>query len=192
MTAPYDPETLPAACFAFTAPFEGNELFPYLDGNGNITCAIGDMLPDVQALADAFQVDLPAAQTAWDDLKSCPQGFAAPHYQGTTGLRLTPARAMELFEQCAPKYIGMCERNITNFWGLDGNAQKAAFDVFYNAGYFRRFCAALSVRDYASAAAQCHRKETPDPITGDHVPGGISKARNDATKALILTCMEAA
>ena len=83
----------------------------------------------------------------------------------------------------------MCAAHITAFWDLDGAAQVGSHDVQFNAGYFPHMCAALGRRDYVAAAAEANRKVTPD-ADGNQVPGGISKARNNATKALILSAVQ--
>ena len=182
MTAPYTPDTLPQACADFTAQWEGDELWPYLDGAGNVTAGIGDLLKDIPALAKAIGCDLDAATTAWTAVKAMRPGMLPNAYRDATTLRLTVAVSQEEFIQSMPFYVKEAVSHISDFWTLDGNAQVGAVDVFYNAGYFRHMCDALSSRDCAMAAIQCHRLETP-------AAGGIQPARNAATKALILSAI---
>lgn len=170
-----------AAC-EFTAPFEGNSLWPYLDGAGNPTIGVGHLLySDLYAQTLFPGVAVADFAEQWDALRACAPDKSLAFYETATDLRITIQQSLDLFLSDMDCKVNACQRKITGFAALPLRAQMVCVDLEYNTGnvlLFKHFLADLADSDWAGAAGACHRIETP-------APGGVQPDRNTACMALL-------
>lgn len=172
---------LTIACCEFTGPFEGNVLWPYLDGGGNVTIGVGHLLYS-DLYAQMLFAGIPVHDFAeqWDALKALSPGRPADFYETATDLRITAEKSLALFQSDMYCKIDACRRSIPTFDTLPQPAQIVCADLEFNVGVekFPHFLAALGTRDWASMAMYSHRKEIPEP-------GGVQPERNTAVRRLL-------
>lgn len=188
MTTTYSQDELIAACMAFTGPLEGSCDSMYLDGAGNVTAARGHLIATPLDAIKLFSSDLSvtpdqiAAQ--FGAVKSAEPGLEASEYAHLTTVRLPQSVIDGLFRGDVMLKIASCRPYVPGFDQLPGPVQVGVHDIHYNVSggirTFPHFLAAVAAKDWDEAAVQSFRIERP-------APGGISPARNLATKNLILS-----
>lgn len=144
-----------------------------------VTCGVGHALFAVEN-ALVLPWDQPEAQVRADFafVRSAPSGRVAKWYAQFTKARLTPEYIRQLLEADIEAAIVGVKRHFPTFDSFPASAQSAIQDLAFNLGpnfprAWPHFKAAVLAGDWATAAAECHRK-------------GISEARNKATAELLL------
>lgn len=165
--------------WSFTAPFEGVVPHLYLDTTGLPTCGVGFAVPTEQQLLRCGPW-LPNALTALADyrrVRVAERGHVAAWYERHCTARLSEPTMRAVFVS----RVTECRRAIRD-WELErlpDAAQVALVDMAYNLGAaglgrYDKLQAAVRACDWATAAAECHRR-------------GVQPARNTATAALFMS-----
>ena len=176
-------QPLADACAAFTSQWEGCIPHLYLDGPGNVTGLMGHLFRTAVEAATAFGVPLEEIQADWQAVKTGQpgMGMAPGYYAARTKCRATEAQINAVAAADLAEHVAHCARWIDGWDTLPRPAQVAAVDIDFNVKggvtSFPHFVTAVEDRDWATAATACHRIETP-------APGGVQRARNEATAAL--------
>lgn len=162
--------------YAFTAPFEGVVPHLYLDSLGFATCGVGFLVDSERALLELpWSPSTQAARADWALVKAAPRGHVASFYKQYCKAWLKEPAMRAVFQA---KVDGM-RRAMQPVWRLTllpEPAQLALVDMAYNLGVsglskFHKLQAAVLVRDWHTAAAECMRN-------------GVQPARNAATAQL--------
>jgi len=117
-------------------------------------------------------------QSDYQAVAAAPLGQAATAYQHLTKCRLGDADVEALVAADVAKFEAELASALPKWNSYPEPAQEALFDMAFNLGMaglmkFPAMLKAVNEGDWATAAAQCHRK-------------GIQDARNQATAALFL------
>jgi len=160
-----DLKPLLKACFEFTGQQEGNVLWPYLDGPGNITIGRGHLLYTALYAANVLGLDLSVVQPQWNALKRRTPGLRANFYQGATSLRITPEKSDELFDSDLWQHILNCLDYVPGFVDLPQEVQITCVDIDFNVkGGIRTFpdmLKAIEARDWQKVSAESDRPQLP-------------------------------
>jgi len=170
-------QPLADACADFTSQWEGRIPWMYLDGPGNVTAGCGHKLDTPEEASTVFGCDVAAEFNA---VKVSEPGHAAEWYETLTDSRLTDEQIKAILASDLQWFIGHSARMIGTWNTRPQPAQIACVDIAFNTGGlggWPSLCKAVSAGDWATAARQSHRIETP-------APGGVQTARNEATAAL--------
>jgi GH24 family phage-related lysozyme (muramidase) len=166
------------AQWTFTAPFEGIVPHLYLDTRGNVTCGVGFLVPNKEALDRyEWQPDVLTARGDYDRVRASAPAHAAAYYAGLCHATLTAATMRAHFDAHVTTVVAQIAQ-----WRLDTvprAARVALVDMAFNLGVgglskYVRLRTAVLARDWATAALECSRK-------------GIQQSRNDATRDLFLS-----
>lgn len=180
---------------AFTARFEGVCPWMYLDIEGLVTCAIGNLVdsvaaaqacpwiwPSTGAVADAADV-----ATEWHRVKSL-QGMklrGGGAFASVTNLRLTKEGVAQVVNgKVAQQWSYLVARYVShgvNVEDLPWQAQTALLSMSWAEGpafHAPKFDAALAAGDWEKCAVECHLEDS-------HNPG--LRPRNTANNALFLS-----
>jgi GH24 family phage-related lysozyme (muramidase) len=164
--------------------FEGRVSWMYLDQSGNVTCAIGHMIPSAEAaggsIALLFIGGDPAAD--WKSVKAAWPGANAIGYEHLSTCRLTDEAIEAICDADEEDISNQLIQRIPAYVNYPPPVQQAILDMAFNLGvgklaseFFGQAChfgPALDRGDYATAAAESTRR-------------GIQQSRNDYTAALI-------
>jgi len=166
------------AQWTFTAPFEGIVNHLYLDTRGNVTCGVGFLVANREAL-DRFewQPDVLTARGDYDRVRASAPAHVAAYYAGLCRATLTPATMRAHFDV----HVTTVTAQLAGWklGSLPRSARVALVDMAFNLGVgglnkYKRLHLAVSAGLWAEAAAECSRK-------------GIQQSRNDATRDLFLS-----
>jgi len=177
------------AVIARLKQFEGITNYMYRCTGGDVTVGIGHaLLAPANASALTWQVNGAAASlgqvaTDYHAVAAAPLGEVATAYQHLTQCRLADADVEALVAADIVAFEQKLEQALPDWHNYPEPAQEALFDMAFNLGLggllkFQMLLKAVNAGDWATAAAQCHRK-------------GISDARNQATAALFLQAGQA-
>lgn len=171
---------IPSGMYEHLVRGEGKVPHMYLDTVGIVTCGIGFALPDVKACVKlAWSPSSAAAEADWRLVKAMTPGKPASFYRSSTVAKLSEAAMREAVNRKLDEMLRQLGE-----WHLERHPESvriAVLDMAYNLGVggvnkFARLRAALDVKDYVKAAAECKRK-------------GISDARNAETAALFVSAV---
>jgi len=179
-----------SAVIARLKEFEGCTNFLYRCTGGEVTIGIGHALQTAaNALRLTWQVGgAPASpgqvQSDYQAVAAAPLGQVATAYQHLTQCRLADADAEALVAADVNAFEAQLLKALPNWNSYPGPAQEALFDMAFNLGLggllkFPTLLKAVDEGDWATAAAQCHRR-------------GIQDSRNQATAQLFLQAGSAA
>ena len=167
MTPKLSPDLKPLlkACFDFTSQQEGNVLWPYLDGPGNITIGRGHLLYSALYAANVLGLDISVVEPQWNGLKRQKPGMRADYYQGATSLRITPEKSDELFNSDLWQHILNCRDYVPGFVELPQEVQICTVDIDFNVrGGIRTFpdmLKAIEARDWQKVSGESDRPQLP-------------------------------
>lgn len=164
--------------------FEGVFSYMYEDTTGNVTVGVGNMLPNAaaaQKLAFVRRPDptakppvLAGPATAdevkadFDNVNKQPAGKLASYYKQFTKLDLPDNAIDALLTARVSSFTTTLLATFTDFNMYSDEVCAAVFDMAFNLGIgkltsqFPSFCTAVKAKDWATAAAQCHRVGIPD------------------------------
>jgi GH24 family phage-related lysozyme (muramidase) len=164
--------------------FEGVFSYMYEDTTGNVTVGVGNMLPNAaaaQKLAFVRRPDptakppvLAGPATAdeikadFDNVNKQPAGKLATYYKQFTKLDLPDNAIDALLTARVSSFTTTLLATFTDFNMYPDEVCAAVFDMAFNLGIgkltsqFPSFCTAVKAKDWATAAAQCHRVGIPD------------------------------
>ncbi len=186
-----------AALPGFTALFEGDVPYMYLDVRALVTCARGNLV-DPLPLAEACRWQTPEGdsatyaqiEAAWCAVKArrdlCQDGGGGAFAHLTT-LRLSPAEIDRLTVSRAQEDDATLAGGLANWAASPADAQLGALSMAWAVGAggvlrgFPRFCAAYRVGDWGACGLECAIDATGNP--------GIVP-RNRATVALFAAAAE--
>jgi hypothetical protein len=156
----------------------------YLDSRGNVTAAIGQMIPNLAA-ARALPFRTPDLSGLADEeaigidffrVRGMATGWAFSHYASPKSPRLLPEDMLHLLKSA----LGYLDKQLPGLYPDYADFPDAAklplLDMIYNLGETKLrdeyidFNAAVLAREWTIAAVECHRN-------------GPNEARNDWTKA---------
>lgn len=169
--------------WSFTAPHEGIVPHLYLDTRGNVTCGVGFLVPDEKALVRLpWSPDVQAAQADYWAVKRATPGRVASAYKPLCKARLTEVDMRALFDE----HVEVFRKRMDPAWKLahwPEPVRIALTDMAFNLGVsglnkYRRLQVAVFARQWHIAAEECSRR-------------GVSQARNDATRNMFLSAIEA-
>ncbi len=154
---------------------EGRIAHLYLDTKGNVTVGIGHLVP---SSGHAVNLELnPESAVASDyaAVRTAKPGMLASAYEPLCQSRMYPQDIDALLDDD----LGQCHVDLNkriNIEPFPDPAQAAMLDMAFNLGVsglmkFSKLCSAALSGDWATAAAECHRK-------------GISEERNHWTEQM--------
>lgn len=162
--------------------FEGLYTHMYLDGPGNVTCAIGHLIPNVEAalqLPWKFDNDEDATETSvraeWARVTGMEAGHTAGFYGKECLCEVSKEWALQDCEaRLTNEYLPATERIFNGYGCYPVCVQAALLDMCYNLGAsglekYHKLIGWCGGRNWTEAAKECHR-------------GGINKERNEWTK----------
>ncbi len=156
-----------SACMAFTGPLESCVLWPYRDNAaaGNATIGWGHLLYSPLYAANVLGVPLDTLQPQWDDLMKAECGKVAKFYETITDLRMTQAKADELFRSDTDCHVKNCQDYVPDFNVIPLPAQITCVDLDFNVrGGIRSFPSmlrAIAARDWAKVIKESNRPQLP-------------------------------
>ena len=170
--------------------FEGCINHMYRCTGGEVTIGIGHaLLTAANASNLSWQIDgAPAppgrVQSDYQAVAAAPLGLVATAYQHLTQCRMADADVEALVAADVNAFEAHLLKVLPNWHRYPSPAQEAVFDMAFNLGIgglfkFSTLLKAVNESDWATAAAQCHRR-------------GIQDSRNQATAALFLQSGSAA
>ena len=171
---------------AATIQFEGSVAWMYLDIDGNVTVAVGKMLPDAKAAcALPFQVGVSAAtpeqiQTDFERVAAMMPGARASFYKSETSPILLYADIMALLRTVVEANDAAMAKVFQGWSQYPEKVLLGVLDMVYNLGEtrllheFPQFVLAVLAQHWHEASMQCHRR-------------GISDARNAWTYSMFQT-----
>lgn len=154
------------------AGFEGKIPYMYLDTTGNVTVGVGTMLANVaaaQALPFVLRSDATTQATPiqiaadFNAVHQQPEGRNAQFYQQFTALTLPDDAIQAVLHSELTTFLGRLTASFPDFDSYPAPASAAILDMAYNLGLggllhgFPTFSHAVQNKDWATAAAQCHR-----------------------------------
>ncbi len=156
----------------------------YLDTLGLVTCGVGHMIPNANAMAGVPMVQPGGAEaslvdkvTEWYRVKHLEPARLPAYYAANTTLRMTPEAITDLQDSDVAAFQQALRSLLPGFDQFPEPAQEALLDMAFNLGAkglvdkFPHLIAAVNARDWQTCAAQCHR-------------AGIQEWRNVATSEL--------
>lgn len=168
--------------------FEGVIPYMYLDTDGNVTVGVGHLLsnsvaanplPFVDKKSNLAAVDTQKA-AEWQTVSDLDAGHAASYYDRFTQLKLQDADINALLSGDAAKVEDQLRDKFFDYDTFPEKAQAGLIDMGFNLGVpkliakFPTFVKAVKGKDWATAAAECHRKPP------------VSENRNNEIKQLFL------
>jgi GH24 family phage-related lysozyme (muramidase) len=162
--------------------FEGRIPHMYRCTGGEVTIGIGHAIasPD-DAVSLAWTVDGRAAtpeevRAGWAAVGAAQLGMPALKHATLSRCRMGNDAIDTLAAADVDRFAAQIAAALSKWSGYPTCVQSALFDMAFNLGLggllkFRNLLAACDAGDWATAAAECHRK-------------GIAESRNDATAAL--------
>jgi GH24 family phage-related lysozyme (muramidase) len=163
--------------------FEGCTDFMYRCTGGEVTVGVGHAIQK-PADASAFSWTVNGAPAAlaqvnadYKAIEAAQTGLAARKYQPMTRCRLDNAQIDRLLAADVQKFENLLRAEFPDWDRLPEPAQEALFDMAFNLGItglvkkFPKMMAAVRSRNWAVAAAECHRN-------------GIQEERNRETAEL--------
>jgi GH24 family phage-related lysozyme (muramidase) len=170
-----------------TRRFEGVIPFMYLDTGGNVTVGVGHLLSDSAAGGLSFVdklTDVPADEiqksAEWLTVSELEPGHAAGYYAASTKLMLRDADIDSLLTGDLTVVEDQLRGQFPDYDTYPQQALAGLIDMGFNLGVhkliskFPIFVGAVRDKNWATAAAECHRKAP------------ISDERNDAVKQLFI------
>lgn len=178
MTQVYNPP-LPARLsqWSFTSPHEGVVPHLYVDTRGHVTCGVGFLIPDENALERyPWHPSVATARADYHELQTMPAGKLPIFYRRVTCARLLEADMRRIFDLKIAEF----RRAIGVRWRLENQpecVQIALVDMAYTLGAaglgkYANMYRAIMARDWSTAAHECDRR-------------GVGDSRNHATGKLI-------
>lgn len=153
----------------------------YLDTLGLVTCGVGHMIPNANAMAgipmvrsNGSEASLVDKVTEWYRVKHLEPARLPAYYAANTTLRMTPDAIMSLQDKDVDGFRQGLRSLLSGFDQFPELAQEALLDMAFQLGAqglvhkFPHLVASVKARDWRSCAAQCHR-------------AGIQEWRNVAT-----------
>jgi GH24 family phage-related lysozyme (muramidase) len=173
-----------SAVIARLKQFEGCINYMYRCTGGEVTIGIGHALATAASASSlTWQISgapalLGQVQSDYQAVAAAPVGQVATAYQHLTQCRMAEADAEALVAADVNAFEAQLLKVLPNWNSFPGPVQEALFDMAFNLGLgglskFPTLLRAVNEGDWATAAAQCHRR-------------GIQDARNQATAALFL------
>jgi GH24 family phage-related lysozyme (muramidase) len=170
--------------------FEGCINYMYRCTGGEVTIGIGHALMTAASASNLnWQISgAPAppgrVQSDYQAVAAAPVGQVATAYQHLTQCRMADADAEALVAADVASFEAQLLKVLPNWHSYPGPAQEALFDMAFNLGLggllrFPTLLKSVNAGDWATAAAQCHRR-------------GIQDSRNQATARLFLQAGSAA
>jgi GH24 family phage-related lysozyme (muramidase) len=171
-----------------TRRFEGVIPYMYLDTGGNVTVGVGHLLSDraaagglsfVDKLSDVLADEIQKS-AEWLTVSELEPGHAAGYYAASTKLMLRVSDIDSLLRGDLTVVEGQLRGQFPDYDTYPQQAQAGLIDMGFNLGVhkliskFPIFVGAVRDKNWATAAAECHRKAP------------ISDERNDAVKQLFL------
>ncbi|WP_341503593.1 hypothetical protein [Gallaecimonas sp. GXIMD4217] len=166
------------------ALYEGCIEHMYLDSNGYVTVAIGQLLANQDAALKLpfLRQDGSAAASSeiladYEAVRAQPAGKRASYYGTFTQLHLTQAAMDALVDGHIDSFGAELLRLYPDFDQYPSQVQLGLFDMIFNLGMhklqsgFPSFNRAVKARDWQEAARQCHRR-------------GIGESRNNYVRGL--------
>lgn len=153
-------------------------------GRGEVTCAIGQMIPSVSfALTLPWHIDTRPATPEeitidFAEVQAAPAGKPSSFYASLTRCRLEENDMTALANQRIAELTAEIGMRLPMFPSFPEPVQQAVFDMAYNLGLYKfmatytRFQSALKAGDWSAAAAESRRD-------------GIGDSRNNEIAALI-------
>ncbi len=161
----------------------------YLDTVGLVTVGIGRMLPSPGDCATLGFVRLDGSPAVdeekreeWLTVKAMEKGHVASFYEPHCKLRLPESAIDAEFYRVLGCFIATLKARWAQFESFPESAQLGLLDMVYSLGQkgflmnYPRMCAAVDMRDWRSAAAQCARR-------------GVSASRNADCAGLFTACL---
>jgi GH24 family phage-related lysozyme (muramidase) len=166
--------------------FEGVYTYMYEDTGGNVTVGVGFMLPSAAAAQKLpfvrrpnlvlRQPVLPGPATAAEiqtdfdnvDKQKYGKGYAAGYYRQFTKLDLPIDAINRLLDAKVRDFLLQIVASFPGYNSWPSSACAAVFDMAYNLGIqifttqFSQLCKAIRDKNWATAAAQCHRRNIPE------------------------------
>ena len=156
----------------------------YLDTLGLVTCGVGHMIPNANAMAgipmvrpNGTEAPLVDKVTEWYRVKHLEPARLAAYYAANTTLRMTPEAITSLQDEDVDGFRQGLRFFLPGFDAFPEPAQEALLDMAFQLGAqglvdkFPRLVASVKARDWNTCAVQCHR-------------AGIQEWRNVATADL--------
>jgi GH24 family phage-related lysozyme (muramidase) len=186
-----NPNELVSAYYSPCSEMEGNIPWMYLDGRGNVTAAIGQMLPNVDAAlllpwqSSDLSKSASPVQIASDfaRVKSMIPGKSADFYRDEATsplLRATDIDAM-LQRECAGSIAELVAR-FPEFWSWPQTAQLALLDMIFNLGTGGLFGSEMPKKDGFPHLAAAAKLENWTVCAEECQRGGIGPVRNTWTR----------
>jgi GH24 family phage-related lysozyme (muramidase) len=164
---------------------EGRTDFMYRCTGGEVTVGVGHAIQTPEdALKFVWQINgVPATREQiladYKKIAAAPLRLIASKYGPMTKCRLTQAEIDSINAADVRKFEDALRERLPDWDSYPESAQVALFDMAFNLGVnglftkFPRMIAAVKAREWATAAAQCHRN-------------GIQEERNQETAELFL------
>ena len=156
----------------------------YLDTLGLVTCGVGHMIPNANAMAgipmvrsDSSEASLADKVTEWYRVKHLEPARLPAYYEANTTLRMTPGAITSLQDNDVDGFRQGLRSSLPGFDAFPEPAQEALLDMAFQLGArglvdkFPHLVASVKARDWKTCAAECHR-------------AGIQDWRNAATADL--------
>lgn len=162
----------------------------YLDTLGLVTCGVGHMISNPDAMANILLVHSSGGEasladkvTEWYRVKRLEPARLPAYYAANTTLRMTPEAIAGLQDSDVAAFQQALRSLLSGFDEFPESAQEALLDMAFQLGAkglidkFPHLVAAANVHDWQTCAAQCHR-------------AGIQEWRNVATASLFRQAAE--
>lgn len=169
---------------------EGSIPYMYLDTLGNVTIAVGQLLPTVQS-AQSLRLHVrntgePASMQQitqdYSNIAAQVKGMAASSYKKFTQLEMSEEDIDVLLDQRIDEFVNGLQTQLAGFAQFPDPAQQALLDMAFNLGLsglvrkFPKLTQAASEQDWQTCAAECERR-------------GISEQRNQSTRELFASAL---
>jgi len=171
-----------------TRRFEGVVPHMYLDTEGNVTVGVGHLLSNAAAaISLAFvdkvsesPVDADQKSNGWQTVSVLPKGHTAAWYADKTSIKLLDDVISDVLSGDLAARENQLRHHFAGYDAYPATAQAGLVDMVFNLGMsklisgFPTFVGAVKNKDWATAAAQCHRLPP------------VSETRNREVKRLFL------
>jgi len=164
----------------------------YLDTLGLVTCGVGHMIPNANAMAGISMVQpggavasLADKVTEWYRVKHLEPARLPAYYAANTMLRMTPEAIAALQDEDVAGFQQALRSLLQGFDQFPEPAQEALLDMAFQLGAkglideFPHLVASVKTHDWKTCAMQCHR-------------AGIQEWRNVATADLFRRAADSA
>ena len=179
--------------------YEGNIPHMYLDSKGLVTVGVGHLLKTVQDAqklnflsADNKKATAAMIKEDFDAVMKRPKNQEANDYKPYTKLHLDAKDILLLLELHINKFYLQLKTNYNGFDLFPVEVKLALFDMGFNIGTFGlktkfpTFNAAISKKDWATAARESHRKAPVSEERNSYVKKLLEKAAQSTTKSAAL------